>query len=81
LSRWPSNIGIVVDSLVERLLIPTGNAGGGAPRQCRTSRLIHFPGLRPAVAGFLIVDLTIYRSASFFTMRVAVACAPRRSSS
>jgi sterol desaturase/sphingolipid hydroxylase (fatty acid hydroxylase superfamily) len=64
ISRWPSNLGIVVvDALLVRLVMPAAAVGASLYAAEHGIGLFHWLGLRlsvAAVAGFLILDLVIY---------------------
>jgi len=64
LTRWPSNLGIlVVDALLVRLLIPTAAVGVALLAAGHGFGLFHVLGLRLSLAallGFLVLDLVIY---------------------
>jgi sterol desaturase/sphingolipid hydroxylase (fatty acid hydroxylase superfamily) len=64
LARWPGNLGIVVvDALLVRLLIPvvaTGMAVIAAERGFGLFNWLGVPGWIAGIAGFLLLDLTIY---------------------
>ena len=64
LSRWPSNLGIVVvDAFLVRLLIPTAAVGASLYAAGQGIGLFHVLNLRLSIAvlsGLLILDLVIY---------------------
>ena len=64
LSRWPSNLGIVlVDALVVRLVVPAAAVGASLYAAGHGIGLFHFLNLRLSVAallGFVVLDLVIY---------------------